>query len=367
MQRTYPQLPAAADRQSVRRGLLRWFRAHSRPLPWRRDRDPYRIWVAEVMLQQTQVAAVIPYYQRFLERFPDLSALARADKAEVLRCWEGLGYYRRARHLHAAARHLVERNQGRVPSDAESFAALPGVGRYTTGAVLSQAFNRRLPVVDGNVERVLARLFLCEAAPGTPGREAWLWQTAESLLPNRNVGDFNQALMELGQRVCTPRQPACLLCPLQRSCAARIAGLAERLPAPKPTKKLEFVREVAILLRRKDCWLVVRRPDQASRWAGLWEFPHASMAAREAEAEAASRVLAELTGLKLKAAAPLATLTHGVTRYRIQMHAMEAVHAGGRWRSSFYAERRWLRPSEFGTLPFSRPQRRLAQALLGRR
>src|SRR5207248_6993729 len=198
---------------ALRRALLRWFDRHRRDLPWRTDRDPYRVWVSEVMLQQTTVAAVVPYFERFLTAFPTLRDLAAADEQQVLKLWEGLGYYRRARHLHAAAKRLVAEHGGELPDDPAVWAGLPGVGRYILGAVLSQAFARKLPVVEANSLRVLARLFGYRGDPREGDGKAWVWSAAEAVLPEERPGDFNQALMELGALVCTPTAPDCPACP----------------------------------------------------------------------------------------------------------------------------------------------------------
>lgn len=363
----HPELPAAAAIVSIRRGLLRWYRRNARPLPWRADRDPYRVWVSETMLQQTQIAAVIPHHARFLERFPTLLALAAADEAEVLRHWEGLGYYRRARHLHQAAKLVAERHGGVPPGDPEAFAALPGVGRYTLGAVLSIAYGAPLPAVDGNVQRVLARLFLCEEPPGAKGRDAWFWATAAKLVPPRSAGDFNQALMELGQLICLPRRPKCLECPLAQSCAARRFGRTDAVPPPKPAKALTPVREAAVALERNGKTLLARRPDDAERWAGFWEFPHAELKADEPAAEAAPRIAAELAGLRIAGAQEFLTLRHTVTRFRITLHGWRAEARAGAFRSRFYVEHAWVEPEALADYPLSRPQRRLAQAFVSRR
>ena len=217
----------------LRRALLPWYRRNARALPWRRTRDPYRVWVSEVMLQQTQVATARGYYTRFLTRFPSVRALARAPLDRVLAAWSGLGYYRRARHLHEAAGIVVREHAGRVPSEPRSFGALPGVGRYTVGAVLSIGFGAPLPVLDGNVARVLSRL---AARPWSVRRTAdarALWALAETLLDRASPGDWNQALMELGATVCTPRTPACPACPLRTLCAARLQGLVDEIPETK--------------------------------------------------------------------------------------------------------------------------------------
>src|SRR5437764_9937338 len=203
----------------IRRRLLAWFDRHRRDLPWRRDRDPYRVWVSEVMLQQTTVAAVVPYFQRFLAAFPTVTALAAADEQDVLRLWEGLGYYRRARHLHRAARLLAARG-GSFPRDPARLRGVPGMGRYTANAVLSQAFDRRLPILEANSQRVLCRLFGRTEDPRRGPLRRWLWRAAEEVLPRKRVGEFNQALMELGALVCTPQAPRCGGCPLRTKCRA---------------------------------------------------------------------------------------------------------------------------------------------------
>ena len=233
----------------MRRRLLSWFDRNRRDLPWRRDRDPYRIWVSEVMLQQTTVTAVVPFFRRFLAAFPTVSDLARADEQDVLRLWEGLGYYRRARHLHQAARRLVADHAGQLPDDPEVWAELPGVGRYILGAVLSQAFDRRLPIVEANTKRVLCRLFAQAGDVSSAPIRAWLWETAEAVLPRKRVGDFNQALMELGALVCTPRAPDCPKCPLKAECLARREGLQERIPRQPGRPATVEVREVCVVAR----------------------------------------------------------------------------------------------------------------------
>jgi A/G-specific adenine glycosylase len=213
---------------AAKRKLLSWFRRNARDLPWRRDRDPYRIWVSEVMLQQTTVAAVAPRFDQFLGRFPDVRSLAAADEQDVLKVWEGMGYYGRARNLHRAAKKLVAEHGGELPDDPAVWAELPGVGRYILGAVLSQAFDRRLPIVEANTKRVLCRLFAQAGDVTSAPVQAWLWQAAEAVLPRKHVGDFNQALMELGALVCRARSVACECCPLARRCPS--AGRVEVTP-----------------------------------------------------------------------------------------------------------------------------------------
>jgi A/G-specific adenine glycosylase len=359
----YPDLPTAAFARPLRRRLVAWFRSAQRDLPWRRDRDPYRIWVSEIMLQQTTVAAVIPYYHRFLEAFPTVAALAAATEQEVLRQWEGLGYYRRARHMYRAAQELVSRHGGQVPRDPVALAALPGIGRYTHGAILSQAFDERLPIVEANSQRVLCRWFACRDDPRSADVQRWLWQTAEALLPQRGAGEFNQALMELGALVCTPTQPSCLLCPVSSLCAARAQGLEEKLPAKAKPVRATLVREVAVVVRKSQLVLLVQRPNDASRWAGMWEFPHEPLSDDETAPAGAERILHELTGLRAAIDASVLTLKHGITRYVITMECVLAKYRSGRFRSPFYARARWTTLDKLHVYPLSSPQRRLAEML----
>ncbi len=341
--------------------LLRWFDRHHRDLPWRRSRDPYRIWVSEVMLQQTQVATVIPYFERFLRAFPTLADLAAASEQDVLRLWEGLGYYRRARDLHAAARILADEYSGVVPTDQALLARLPGMGRYTVNAVLSQAFDTRLPILEANSRRVLCRLFGRAEDPTREPLRSWLWRTAEEVLPRRRAGDFNQALMELGALVCTT-SPRCDECPLRNRCIAHQHGLQETIPYRRPAPVPVAVHEIAVVLRRGSRVLLARRP-AAGRWANLWEFPHGQRHDGESDERAVGRVLKELTGMSGRPGQQLLTIRHGVMHYAISMVCLEAVHQRGSFRSHFYAEGRWVVPAELAAYPVSAPQRRLARIL----
>jgi A/G-specific adenine glycosylase len=364
-----PSAPAddpAADpswRRNVRRRLLGWFAQHRRDLPWRRDRDPYRIWVSEIMLQQTQVATVVPYFERFVRAFPDLVSLAAAAEQDVLRVWEGLGYYRRARDLHRAARRLLAERGGQIPNDPDALRGLPGMGRYTVGAILSQAYDRRLPIVEANSRRVLCRLF---GQPGDPGRgpvRRWLWEAAAGLLPARRVGDFNQALMELGAVVCTAAAPRCDVCPLSGLCAARRRGLQAVIPPRRAAPEIVTVREVGVVVRRGPYVLLVERPGQG-RWARMWEFPHREVAKGDPLDDAVGHLVGVLTGLRAEPGPELLTVRHAVTRFRITLVCFTARYRSGRFRSPFYRQGKWVRPEDLQHYPISRPQRRLAQALL---
>jgi A/G-specific adenine glycosylase len=343
--------------------LVAWFERHRRDLPWRRNRDPYRVWVSEVMLQQTTVAAVGPYFERFIARFPTVLALATADEQEVLRMWEGLGYYRRARHLHQAAQRLVTQCGGDLPDAPAEWADLPGVGRYILGAVLSQAFDRRMPVVEANSLRVLCRLFGYKGYPRSAEGQKWLWETARRLLPTKRVGDFNQSLMELGALVCTPAAPKCNKCPIATPCVSRAKGLQNVIPRKAVRPTVTEQREVALIVRRGPKVLLVQRPQDAKRWAGMWEFPHGEVATGEDFETAASRLIGPLTGLAVRLGSELTTIRHGVTRFRITLVCLDSEYQAGRFRSEFYSTGRWLRPADLAKYPVSAPQRILARTV----
>ncbi|MEP0842598.1 MAG: A/G-specific adenine glycosylase, partial [Phycisphaerae bacterium] len=313
-------LPPGDQAAMIRRSLLRWYNAHKRDLPWRRrEQDAYAQLVAEVMLQQTQVATVIPFYERFLERFPTVAALAGSSIDEVIRLWAGLGYYRRARNLHAAARKIVADLGGRVPSTVEELTALPGVGRYTAGAVASIAYGARVPVLDGNVARVLMRLTGTSADPNAPATRRRLWGLAESLLPARRCGDFNQALMELGATVCSPAGPNCLLCPLQEMCRARIEGTTHRIPPPTRRTRVVPAAMVVAVVRRGEELLFIRRPEKGL-WAGLWELPSEAVADGEAPAAARDRLRRRLPPGTRLAARPIGTVVRQLTHRQMTFH-----------------------------------------------
>jgi A/G-specific adenine glycosylase len=353
-------LPPPLSPQAKRK-LLDWFDRNARPLPWRRDRDPYRIWVSEVMLQQTTVAAVAPRFEQFLERFPDVRSLAAADEQDVLKVWEGLGYYSRARNLHRAARTLVGEHGGELPDDPAVWAKLPGVGRYILGAILSQAFDRRLPIVEANTKRVLCRLFAQAGDVTSAPVQQWLWETAESVLPKKRVGDFNQALMELGALVCTPKAPDCPKCPLKADCLARREGIQERIPQKPGRPATVEVREVCVVVRHGGRVLLARRP-AGGRWANMWELPRAVLEVDETH-ETAARKLIQSIGVAAEPGSELMTVRYGVTRFRMTMVCLEAMARTKGFRSAYYVEGRWVRPAELARFPVSSPQRKLAAAL----
>jgi A/G-specific adenine glycosylase len=321
--RSAAALPSLAPRAvaSLHDRLLSWYRRNARDLPWRRTRDPYAIWVSEVMLQQTQVATATPYYRQFLRRFPSVRRLASAPLDEVLSAWAGLGYYRRARLLHAAAATVVREHGGRVPAEPEAFASLPGVGRYTAGAVQSIAFGRPLPVLDGNVARVFSRLFALplNARSSTGARS--LWSLAEALVPMRDPGDWNQALMELGATVCLPGTPRCEACPMARTCRARIEGRIEEFPPVAARRATVRVRRAIALVTWRDRVLVERL--SGGLLGGMWEPPGVDLAgAASAQKELTARLRRE--GIQARLVDSGERVRHTITHRRIEVEIWHA-------------------------------------------
>jgi len=356
------RLPDAAWRQRLRRRVRAWFARHARELPWRRSRDPYRVWISEVMLQQTQVETVIPYFERFCERFPSIRALAEAGEEEVLRLWEGLGYYRRARQLHQAARHMVARHGAAFPRDPEAVRGLPGIGRYTAGAILSIAFDAPEPILEANTIRLFSRLLAYRGDPGSAAGARLLWAMAEAVLPRRGCGSFNQGLMELGSRVCLARGPRCDACPLALLCRARALGLVAEIPAAKAKPPVESRREAAVVVRRGRRVLLVKCPE-GGRWAGLWDFPRFAVDAKHDAGLRNELVagVARLTGVSIEPGECLATIRHGVTRFRITLDCYDAVYQRDSGQST--VPLRWLRADELADYPLSTTGRKLAHLL----
>ncbi len=315
-------LPSNAQRSRFRRRLLAWFHRRRRNLPWRRTKDPYRIWLAEVMLQQTRVATVLPYYRRFLRRFPSVRELARAPREAVLRAWSGLGYYGRARNLHRAAKEILRRHNGKFPDEPQSARALPGVGRYTAAAVLSIAYGKPLAVLDGNVARVLARLGAIRGELRAPARWRQLEHAAQQLLARAAPGEWNQAMMELGATVCTPRTPRCTECPVARWCRARRLGLVEQLPEKRPRPSPHRVTlAVAVIVDARGRTLLLRpeHPQACRFFAGLWQFPAVEVRhAPQAELRRHLRQILPNSGAAGRLH-PLPPVEHTVTHYALTL------------------------------------------------
>jgi A/G-specific adenine glycosylase len=320
------------------------------------------------MLQQTQVATVIPYYERFLARFPTVADLAAADEQDVLRLWEGLGYYRRARQLHAAAKKIVAEHGGEFPNGADAVRQLPGVGRYTAGAILSLAFDAREPILEANTVRLFSRLLAYRGNPLDAQGQKLLWQAAGAILPQRGVGQVNQALMELGSRICTPREPGCGCCPVASLCPTRREGLQSIIPPQKAKTQIEQVREAAVVVRNGNRVLIVRR-SAGERWAGLWDFPRFPLAAegdRAVERELASSV-DRLCSIQIVPRGLLRTMRHGVTRFRITLECHEAdlVKSRGKCKRTIgWADQRWIYPKELANYPLSMTGRKIARLVM---
>lgn len=364
--------PAWLDR--VRRDLVGWYRSAGRSLPWRDTRDPYRILVSEMMLVQTTVAAVIPYYARFLALFPTAAALAAADDGAVLKAWEGLGYYRRARQLQAAARAIVAEHGGEFPRDPAAIRALPGVGRYIAGAVGSFAFDQAAPIVEANTQRVLARWLAWPEELSTTRSQARLWEAAARLVPEAGAGEFNQAFMELGALVCVPRAPLCLACPVSGECTARREGLQDRLPVAKVKPPPKEVAEACAVIRRDGRYLLLQR-GAGRLWEHFWEFPTlhvagADPAGRSPGATAGADRAAgfeRLTGVRVELGPAEATIRYGVTTYRVALEVHRARDLGGEpaprpgWLSAA-----WVAPGELRDRPMGAATRRVVAWLLDR-
>lgn len=349
-------------KRKFRQRLLRWFERHARDLPWRRTRDPYHIWVSEIMLQQTQVATVVDYFNRFVTTFPSVEALAAADEHQVLRLWEGLGYYRRARQMHRAAQVIVSRHHAELPRDVSALNELPGIGRYTAGAIASIAWDTRVPILEANTIRLFCRLLAYAEDPTKSAGQRQLWQFSESLLPRKKIGLFNQALMELGSEVCTPRSPGCDRCPVHDLCPTNQGGLQEFIPQTAKKMKYEDVVEAAVVIFQ-DGRVLLRRCKPSERWAGLWDFPRFAVDSsggevllRELEAN-----VARMTGLTIQPREQLTTIKHGVTRFRITLLCHTADVNGGQLIDD---EMQWVAPQRLQRFPLSVTGRKISQLLL---
>ncbi len=347
--------------EAIRAPLLQWFRREQRDLPWRRAPSPYAVWVSEMMLQQTQVATVIPYFERWMARFPTVESLAAAGEEEVLHAWEGLGYYSRARNLLRGAREVAARYGGRVPDHVPDLLALPGIGAYTAGAIASIAYNVRAPIVDGNVIRVLSRVFALRGDPARQPLRGRLWDLAAALVPEGEAREFNPGLMELGATVCTPLKPQCHRCPLEGACAARAAGIQEELPETAARPQVTPVHMGAALAWREGRVLLAQRREDESRWAGMWHFPQAERLPEESAADAAARAAREVAGLDVAARERATVVRHSVTRYRITLEAWHCAADEGQPRTLGCRDWRWVRPEDLPHFALPAAHRKIAE------
>lgn len=346
----------------VRRRLLAWFGRHARKLPWRQHPHPYRVWLSEIMLQQTQVAAALPYYRRFLRRFPTVRALANAGLDDVLKAWEGLGYYSRARNLHQAAGRVVRELGGHFPGSADEWLALPGIGKYTANAIASICLGQRAPVVDGNVSRVWARFFRIAGELERPATQRRLWDLAGQLVPAATPGDFNQAVMELGALTCLPRNPRCLACPLAPRCQAKAHGRPEQYPRRRVKRAVPHYEVVAAVIRRGPRYLIGQRPARGLL-GGLWEFPGGKVEAGETLAQALRREIREELGLRVRVGDELAAVDHAYTHFSVTLHAFACSDGRGEPKPRFHRALRWVSPEAMRRLAFPRANHAVIDAL----
>jgi len=353
--------PELASR--VGSNLLAWFQHHARKLPWRGERTPYRVWVSEVMLQQTQVEAVIPYYRRFVERFPDVESLADAPLEAVLKAWEGLGYYARARRLHQAARQLRASGDGRLPPTFDELKALPGVGTYTAGAIASIAFGQGVPAIDGNARRVISRLFGIREDVTRSATKRRIMALAQELLPEGHAGSFNEAIIELGATVCTPRNPSCSECPLNANCLAYAQGEQHVLPVRRARPKAPHYDVAAAVTVQDDGAVLVTQRNMDDMLGGLWEFPGGKCEKGEELKDCLAREMKEELDLGVEVQEQLAVVDHAYTHFSMTLHAFWCRVVSGEPRCLDCAAFRWIFPEELDALAMSVADRKVAQAL----
>ena len=372
------------DAAAIAVRLVDWLPSVRRDLPWRRRRDPYAVWISEIMLQQTQVATVVPYFERWLARFPDIHVLAAAALTDVLKAWEGLGYYARGRNLHRAAQQIVERHGGHLPADRHALLALPGIGRYTAGAILSLAFGQPEPVLDGNARRVLCRVYDVAEDPRQTATEKWLWTAAAALIeavPDGVAGDLNEALMELGALTCAPRVPDCPACPLADLCLAHVRGVETARPVRAPARRSPHQDVTAgIIQDAAGRYLIVQRGPNGLL-GGLWGFPGGPVAAGESPTAGLVRAVRAQVGIDVAIGEPVAQIKHAYTHFRITLHAYACRLIANDSRPRplpqpepqpepqplTCADVRWVTPAELTAYPFPVTDQRVWQAWTGRR
>lgn len=348
--------------QELTERLLAWYRKHARDLPWRNRRDPYAIWVSEIMLQQTRVEAVLPYYRAFMQRFPDLQSLADADQRQVLKLWEGMGYYARARNLHRAAQIVAEQHGGRLPEDGDQLTELPGIGRYTAAALRAFAFGADELALEGNLRRVLSRLFEVKLDPRSPAGERELRRVGESLLPPGRASQFNQALMDLGATVCTPQTPACERCPLQPDCLAYRHGTQAELPR-RSRRSPQPERQAVAVIWQTNGQVLIRRQPPEGLLGGLWGFPGGFLEQGEQPLAGLRRLLSDELGVRLASHAALPPLRHTFSHFKLVLHPFRCEVEIGSRRLRESDEVRWVDTGQLNSYPMGRLDRQLADQL----
>jgi len=345
------------------RALLDWYNPSNRVMPWRGETDAYPIWVSEIMLQQTKVDTVRPYYLRWMARFPDIQTLASATEAEILKEWEGLGYYARARNMRKAARVILEKFGGEFPRRLEDIRSLPGIGAYTAAAIASIAFGLDEPVIDGNIRRVLARVKNIRIPLGSPIAELDILSAARDLLPGGQAGDFNQAMMDLGATICIPRQPRCDECPVQRFCAAYGTGSQSDLPVIPPKPNVPRIEVIAAVIHRGEEVLIARRPS-SGLLGGMWEFPGGKVEPGETDVEALAREIREELGMEVGVGVKLGSYKHAYTHFRVTLRAYHCSVASGEPRALEASEIRWVSITQLGTFPMGKLDRMISSTLM---
>lgn len=340
--------------------LLEWYDRSARSLPWRGQTDSYAVWVSEIMCQQTRVDTAIPYYLRWMERFPSVAALAAAEEQDVLQAWEGLGYYSRARNLHRAARQVMEQFNGQLPADRAALEALPGFGHYTAAAVASMAFGLDEAALDGNIRRVLARVFDLRLPARSREGEQRLWQLAREHLPPGRAGDYNQALMDLGAQICTPRSPHCPACPLNALCEAKRLGVQAERPLPEVRPAVPHYTVTAAVLHNDGRVLIARRPSQGLL-GGLWEFPGGKLEEGESLPDGLRREIREELAVEIEVGAELGVYQHAYSHFRITLHAFRCTLRQGEPQALAASELRWVAPADLGQFPMGKIDRQIAR------
>ncbi len=342
--------------------ILNWYLSHGRILPWRGQANPYAVWVSEIMLQQTRVETVIPYFERWMDRFPTIIELADASEQQILSQWEGLGYYSRARNLHKGARIVVEKFRGELPHDLTELRKIPGIGRYTLGAIASIAFGLDVAALDGNIRRVLSRVFdIAEPADSSLG-EKILWGLAEKYLPKGHAGDYNQALMDLGATLCLPHNPVCSLCPIKSICKARALGLQNQRPVLKQKTKVPHFVVTAAVIRRKGKILLAKRPSKGLL-GGMWEFPGGKVEKGESLEDCLVREIREELGVVIRVGDVIGVYRHAYTHFRITLHAFRCALADGEPRAVEAVGLVWIPLEEMDGFPMGKVDRQIAKQL----
>ncbi len=350
------------DPKSLSRSLLHWYQVSGRDLPWRKTQDPYKIWISEIMLQQTQVKTVIPYFERWLQRFPTLSDLAAADLQSVLKAWEGLGYYARARNLHRSAIVLVEQFSGQFPETLEEALTLPGIGRTTAGGILSAAFNMPLAILDGNVKRVLARLVNLSVPPSRAMPQ--LWEISESLVPLHQGRDFNQALMDLGATVCIPRQPNCVSCPWNSVCKSYNLGIQNQRPMTESKPPLPHkIIGVAVIWNLKGDEILIDRRKPEGLLGGLWEFPGGKVELGETIPDCIQREIKEELGIVIAVEEKLMTIDHAYTHFKVTLNVHHCRYVSGEPQTLECDEIKWVTLAQLDQYPFPKANIQIIKAL----